>query len=179
MTAADRPGGLTAMAVINAVLSCLYAIASLASLMTLLVVHPQPGDAPGAHPAGTVTVTPAAGTSTTDPDGPGADSVQADAPHPHHFRHHGPVSRTEQALGLVKCVLCAVLLAISAVGYLRLQRLNGRYVGSLYALVAMLFFVAEHHLSHQPLAITGLIALIYPVLTLVYVNTTFRGDLVQ
>jgi len=178
MAAAERPGGLTALAVINVVLSCIFALASLATLVALLVVHPLPVEPHAERPAGTV-VDPGADQSPgSGLAAPGADAAPPVAPHPHHFRHRGPESRAELGLGFVDEILCAILLAISAVGYLRLQRVAGRYVGSLYGVVAVLFFIVEHHISHQPLGITGLIALIYPVLTLIYVNTTFRNDLV-
>jgi len=180
MAAAERPGGLTALAVINVVLCCIFALASLAALVTLLVVHAVSEEPAAGHPAGSVVVSgadEAPGSSLAAPDAgtaPDAPSAQT----PHHFRHHWPVSRAELGLEFVDSVLCAVLLAISAVGYLRMQRIAGRYVGSLYGVVALLFFAVEHHISHQPLGVTGLIALIYPVLTLIYVNTTFRNDLV-
>jgi len=182
MAAVERPGGLTALAVINVVLCCIFALASLATLVALLVIHPVAVGSAAEHPSDTV-VTPGAdeapGSGLTAPDaGAAPGDAHAQSPHPHHFRHHGPVSRAELGLGFVDSVLCAVLLAISAVGYLRMQRIAGRYVGSLYGVVALLFFAVEHHISHQPLGVTGLIALIYPVLTLIYVNTTFRNDLV-
>ncbi len=71
----------------------------------------------------------------------------------------------------------------SGIGYLKQKRGLGRYVGTTYAVVS----IASHLLSGlmMPAESGGgftlgtIIGLIYPVLTLILLNTTFKEDLVN
>ena len=74
--------------------------------------------------------------------------------------------------------LSAALLIVSGIGYLQQKRVLGRYFGSFYGVTSL----ANNGLSlaggaeFSPFTIVGLI---YPVLTLIMVNTTFKDDLVN
>jgi len=74
--------------------------------------------------------------------------------------------------------LSAALLIVSGIGYLLQKRVLGRYMGSFYGITS---------LASNGLGLAGgaefsfftIIGLIYPVLTLIMVNTTFKDDLVN
>ena len=78
----------------------------------------------------------------------------------------------------VLTALSAALLIVSGIGYLQQKRVLGRYFGSFYGVTSL----ANNGLSlaggaeFSPFTIVGLI---YPVLTLIMVNTTFKDDLVN
>jgi hypothetical protein len=74
-------------------------------------------------------------------------------------------------------LLTAVLLIVSAVGYMGQKRFLGRVLGNAYAVVALLSTGLT--LTHAEFDGGTLIGLVYPVLTLVLINTTFRDDLVS
>jgi len=110
-----------------------------------------------------------------------------------HHRHRRPLLTPEQmaqarisyAVSTVSYLLCSALLLFSGIGYLRQMKVLGRYVGTIYAVVALVSLVAEHltdvqilggHRSHG-LGIKTMIQGIYPVLTLILLNTVFKDDL--
>jgi hypothetical protein len=66
----------------------------------------------------------------------------------------------------------------SGFGYLRQKRFLGRIVGNAFALLAIaahvLFVVASREIYLQTI-----ISILYPLLTLLLINTTFREDLVN
>ena len=76
-----------------------------------------------------------------------------------------------------------VLLLLSGIGYLQQKRVMGRVLGNAYAV----FSIGSGVVSALVLApelgggftLGSLIGFVYPVLTLVLVNTVFRDDLVQ
>lgn len=70
------------------------------------------------------------------------------------------------------------LLITSAVGYLGQKRFLGRSLGTAYAVVAVLGSVVGLA-TGQPFGISTVIGLVYPVLTLILLNTTFKDDLVN
>lgn len=72
----------------------------------------------------------------------------------------------------------AFLLIASGVGYLQMKRVLGRVLGNVYALLAIAY-VAVILAVGQPFGIGTIIGLIYPVLTLALLNTTFREDFVN
>ena len=74
----------------------------------------------------------------------------------------------------------AFLLIASGVGYLKLNRVWGRLLGSVGALVWMGGTVAVTVLvADVPGGEFALFTLIYPVVTLILLNTTFREDFVR
>ena len=73
-----------------------------------------------------------------------------------------------------------VLLFLSGIGYLKQKKVLGRILGSSYAvlgisstIISALIFPPE---SYGGFRITTMIDLIYPVLTLILLNTTFKED---
>jgi len=139
MSRDKRPGGLTALAVLNFVfggfgvlgLLALWAIISMADAMT-------------------------AGAASADAGG-GAGML------------YGMLALSS---------LSVALLITSAVGYLGQKKFLGRSMGTAYAVVAVLGSVLSLA-SGQPFAIGTVIGLVYPVLTLILLNTTFKDDLVN
>lgn len=77
--------------------------------------------------------------------------------------------------------LCVVMLFIAAIGYFKMKRVLGRYMGNAYALLS-LFLVALSSFSAPKMSGSdfGLIlGLVLPVLTLLLVNVTFKDDLIR
>jgi hypothetical protein len=78
-------------------------------------------------------------------------------------------------------LLSGVLLLLSGIGYLRQKKVLGRTVGNVYAILAVLGSMVSVFLFRTELGggfhIGTIIGLIYPVLTLVLLNTTFKDDL--
>ena len=79
------------------------------------------------------------------------------------------------ALGLAE----VTLLTISGIGYLKQKRFMGRHMANLYSLVAMSNVGISIFTGPQGLKFLSLFGIIYPVLTLIFVNTVFRDDLVN
>ena len=74
-----------------------------------------------------------------------------------------------------------VLLLLSGIGYLKQKKFLGRTMGNIYAVTAIVGSVFSGMLFASELGggfnIGTIINLIYPVLTLILLNTTFRDDL--
>ena len=85
----------------------------------------------------------------------------------------------------VACIsfVTAVLLIASGVGYLKLKKFLGRTLGNAYAIISVIYAVLSAMLL--PVALGGgfnimaIVGLIYPVLTLILLNTTFKEDFVN
>jgi hypothetical protein len=71
------------------------------------------------------------------------------------------------------------LLIASGVGYLKQKRGLGRGVGNAYAIVSLVSKVIALITIHNSFGIGVIIGLVYPVLTLILLNTTFKDDLVN
>lgn len=76
-------------------------------------------------------------------------------------------------------VVSAGLLIASGVGYIKQSRTVGRMLGNAYAAFSILLSAAELSLGTNDFGIGTLLGLIYPVLTLFLINTTFKDDLVN
>ena len=78
-------------------------------------------------------------------------------------------------------ILSSVLLLLAGIGYLKQKKFLGRTVGSTYAVIAIVTSVVSGTMFASELGggfnIGTMIGLIYPVLTLILLNTTFREDL--
>ncbi len=123
-----RPGGLTALAILNFVCSGFW---------------------------GLVFVGPAARLMTTDPSAKGASTI---------------------ALAALIAAVTGLLIT-SGMGYLGMKRVLGRLLGNACALASL---AAISLLTVGPgFGIVTMILLVYPLFTLVVVNTTFKDDLVQ
>ncbi len=75
-----------------------------------------------------------------------------------------------------------VLLVLAGVGYLRMKRVMGRWLGSAEAVYSLLFFgyVLSYTLGEgNPFMFSTLQQLIYPGITLVLLNLVFRENLVN
>lgn len=147
MSTNKRPGGLTALAVLNFVFAGL-GLLSVLGLVALLQF---------------------------------ADTLKADASPQDAavFQAFQDMGMGVWALLLVSSVLTDALLIIAGVGYLK-QRAWGRRFGNIYAVIAIGSSVASALL--MPAAVGGgfnigtIIGLVYPVLTVILLNTTFKDD---
>jgi len=78
-------------------------------------------------------------------------------------------------------IISSVLLLLSGIGYLKQKKLLGRMMGNAYAVINTVSSVITGIMFAPELGggfnIGTIIGLIYPVLTLVLINTTFRDDL--
>jgi len=74
-----------------------------------------------------------------------------------------------------------VLLLLSGIGYLKQKKFLGRTIGNIYAVITIVSSVISGLKFASELGggfnIGSIINLIYPVLTLILINTTFRDDL--
>jgi hypothetical protein len=137
MAEGKRPGGLTALAVLNFVFAGLGILALLALLALVGAVDKAASDSGGHLGAGMVYLL--------------------------------------IAFGLLRM---ALLLA-SGVGYLGQKRKLGRTFGNAYGVLGLIDTVLGIALVSGSTGIGTIIGLIYPVLTLILINTTFKDDLVN
>jgi len=195
-----RPGGLTALAVFNFVfgaLNCLNVLVTIAliALVAAMDLDKEKTDEPESVPAAE---------STEDRAEPGsapaAESTEDAEPSPEHaeekqkpkgFREAVAEAWAQIGFGIGLLVLLALsqaalasLQITSGVGYLRQKKFLGRVLGNAYALLSIGTTIFE--LSVQPDNMLGggfnlmaLFAVIYPVLTLILLNTTFKDDFVN
>jgi len=81
----------------------------------------------------------------------------------------------------VLSIISSVLLLLSGIGYLKQKKILGRMMGNTYAVVAIVSSVISGMMFAPELGggfnIGHLIGLIYPIITLILLNTTFRDDL--
>jgi len=150
MNEGKRPGGLTALAVINFIFSGLGFI----QLLSLAAFFALRGKIP------------------TD-DMQEAQKAQIEA---------------LQDLGLpvfififALTIISSVLLLLSGIGYLKQKKFLGRMMGNTYAVIAIVSSVISGIMFAPELGggfnIGSMIGLIYPIITLILLNTTFKDDL--
>ena len=150
MNHGKRPGGLTAMAVINFVFGGFGALGFLGLIVFLLIL------------TGTVT---------------NEDTQKVKES----FEEAG-LGAGFLAFLLSVQLLAVVLLITSGVGYLKQKRVLGRYLGNTYALVSISVNLISALMmpgESGGFNLGTVIGLIYPVLTLFMLNTTFKEDLVN
>ncbi len=146
MAEGKRPGGLTALAVLNFVFGGLSAIGILGLVALVAVVDAATGgEVSGAAAEGLV---------------------------------EAGVSGVNLLVLIVLSIASCVLLIISGVGYIKQKRVMGRTMGSIYGILALVSTVFTL-VSGGDFKLGEIIGLIYPVLTLIMVNTTFKDDLVN
>ena len=84
---------------------------------------------------------------------------------------------------LILSLLGTILMIASGVGYLQQKKFLGRTLGSAYALLSILQALISGMLLAEEagggFGLTTLVGLIYPVLTLILLNTTFKEDFVR
>lgn len=74
------------------------------------------------------------------------------------------------------------LMIVAAIGYLKLKRILGRWVGTGEAVFSLVYFAAMVIYVQSmglPFALGNLSTLVYPCLTLVLLNVVFRENLVH
>ncbi len=146
MAEGKRPGGLTALAVINFVFSAFSGLGFLGMFVFLAMMK----------------------TIETTEGQAGEDARRA-------------IDETGGydwiiASGVVNALM-AVLLLISGIGYLKQKRVMGRMIGSGAAVINLLFSLA--FIATVGMQFAMLVGFVYPVLTLILLNTTFKDDLIN
>lgn len=148
MTEGKRPGGLTALAIINFILCG----ASLLSLATFALIGKVPTE-----------------------EMEEAQRAQIEA-----FKNMEP---STLILLFGSTLVTGVLLLLAGIGYLKQKRFLGRILGSTYAVAAIISSIMGALMMPPELEggfnLGTLIGLVYPILTLILVNTTFKDDLVN
>ena len=149
MTEGKRPGGLTALAVLNFV----FAGWSLVGMIGLVVFFTLIGKIP-----------------TENMDENARMQIEA-------LQDMGlPTLVLIFALAVVSCIL----LFLSGIGYLKQKKFLGRKLGSVYGILAIISSIVSGLMFDTELGggfnIGTIIGLIYPVLTLILLNTTFKED---
>ena len=150
MNQENRPGGLTALAVINFVFSGwgMLGLLFLAGFFALIGMIP---------------------TDQMDE----TQRMQIEA-----FQNMGiPVFIVIFILSLVS----NVLLLLSGIGYIKQKKIMGRWLGNAYGIISIVSSVISGFLFPSDIGggfnIMAIVGLIYPVLTLILLNTTFKDDL--
>ena len=156
MSEGKRPGGLTALAVLNFVFGGFGVIGILALWAVYALVTA----------AAKTVVTAAAGTA-------GAQDVANAA---------NAINQQSGALILISLILLVVsvtLLIVSGVGYLGQKKFIGQRLGSIYGIVSIAQTVLSILFLKSGFGIGTIIGLTYPILTLVLLNNTFKDDFVN
>ena len=151
MSDESRPGGLTALAVLNFVFGGLGVLGALglAALLPMLAAG-----APG----------------LSDQQRAELDALNT-------------LGSAPFLLAVGSSAIGGVLLIVSGIGYLQQKRVLGRVLGNVYALFAII--TAIPMALWLPVQIGGgfnistILNFLYPVLTLVLVNVTFKEDLIR
>jgi hypothetical protein len=150
MSEGKRPGGLTALAVLNFIFGGFAMLGVLAMAALLGVASAVEGQ-------------------DTEEARKVAEAME----------QAGPLFLVALVLSLVS----GVLLIASGVGYIQQKRFLGRTVGSIYAGLSILGSLVSSAMLSPELGggfnIGTIVGLIYPVLTLILLNGTFKHDLVR
>jgi hypothetical protein len=152
MNEEKRPGGLTALAVINFIFSGFGFLQLLGLAAFFAFVGKIPTD-----------------------DMQEAQKAQIEA-----FQNLGlPVFIFIFALTIIS----SVLLLLSGIGYLKQKKFLGRMIGNIYAVISIVSSVISGMMFARELgggfSIATMIGLVYPIITLILLNTTFKADLVN
>jgi len=158
MQEGTRPGGLTALAVLNFVFGGINLLAFAGALMVVAKPEIVPLEAYEVQREEPDEAQRAADRETL------REQVQRGA-----------------RLGLLNGLL-ATLQVVAGIGYLQQRRVLGRYVGNAYAvfslaLTAFVVATIPRNLPGSGFTPLVLLDLIYPIVTLALLNTTFRDDL--
>jgi hypothetical protein len=145
MAEGKRPGGLTALAVLNFVFGGLGAL-GLLGLIALIAVTKKAIEA--------------------------AESLGGAA------KYEGPSMMSIYIIILLG-IVSTILMIMSGVGYLKQKRFLGRTLGNGYAVTSIASTVVSVFMAKQGFGVFAIIGLIYPVLTLILINGTFKDDLVN
>ncbi len=154
MSDGKRPGGLTALAVLNFVFGGVNALGALGMAAILAVM------------------------GMAAKSGEGGDAAMKNLAH-----KWEEVGMGIFYLLLLMMAVSAFLLIASGVGYLKQKKTLGRTLGSAYAVLAIVTSAISMALSPVEagggFSIGTIVGLIYPVLTLVLLNGTFKHDFIH
>lgn len=148
----DRPGVLTALAVINFIFAALSILGILGTLFTKNFVSNMPMDQLSESQAAQIV------------------ALQ---------------NMSGSVLAVIICtsIIFFLLLLLSGIGYLKMKRVLGRILGSVYGTAAVIYSILSTVVFTEEFGksfgIMSIIGLIYPVLTLILINTVYKDDLVH
>jgi hypothetical protein len=91
----------------------------------------------------------------------------------------GGVSKGAVYAALILGVVRMGILLAAGVGYLKMKKFLGRTLGNVYAILAIGDTVLGLAILKTGFGVGAIIGLVYPVLTLILINTTFKDDLVN
>jgi hypothetical protein len=164
-----RPGGLTALAVINFVWAALELMSGAGQLA-----------APALMP---MAIAEAERAASRETDAPKREKLEMDLQHAKDAQRVMQQHREVLMLRGSVFVLLGILLIISGIGYLKLRRFLGRNVGLAYATLAVAWGIAEilyvQKQTDESPGIFSLIAFIVPAVTFFALLVTFRDDFVN
>ena len=163
MTEGRRPGGLTALAVLNFVGGGLDLIMLLWALSVFAALRFEAQPPPEPSPS-------------SEQSKPAEDPMQQLRKAGAQYREAG---FTERGVGvrLISEPLLAVLLILTGIGYLGQKRVMGRILGTVYAIVSLAATGLLYYFGPRAgWGILLMVGAIYPLLTLILLNTTFRED---
>jgi len=149
MNEGKRPGGLTALAVLNFIFSGwgLLSMAGMAVFLTLMDKIP-----------------------TEDMDEQARTQIEV----------MQEMGISILVLILVLSLVSCTLLLLSGIGYLKQKKFLGRTLGSAYGIITIISSIVSGLMFEAELGggfnIGTIIGLIYPALTLILLNTTFKED---
>lgn len=150
MDEGKRPGGLTALAVINFIFSGWGLIGLIGLAATFAFIGMMPTD-----------------------EMPEEQRAQIEA-----FQNMGT---SVFVMIFVLTIISSVLLLLSGIGYLKQKKFLGRMMGNAYAVITIVSSIVSAMMFATEFGggfnIGTIIGLIYPVLTLILINTTFKDDL--
>lgn len=155
MTEGKRPGGLTALAVLNFVFGGFNALVVLGFLALLALLA-------GAKAAG--------------------DSTAGEAKKVAEALEHAPLGMFYLYVALALVAMNTLLLIASGVGYIQQKKFLGRALGNCYGGLAVVYALIGLWLPKDAgggFGIMTIVGLIYPVLTLILLNSTFKEDFIH
>jgi hypothetical protein len=147
----DRPGGLTALAVINFIFAAISALGILMTFISRSLISSMPMDQMSEAQIAQLTV------------------VQ---------------NMSGTTLAIIACVstISFLLLLFSGIGYLKQKKVMGRVLGSSYGVLSIIYSIISTMIFSgafgKSFGIMAIIGLIYPVLTLILLNTVYKDDLI-
>ena len=149
MNEEKRPGGLTALAVINFILSAVGFL----SLLGMVALFAFMGR---------------------------ADTERMTEAQKTQFEAFQNIGVSTWVLIVALSIVSNILLLVSGIGYLKQKKILGRMVGNAYAVLSIVSSVATGFMFAPEIGggfnIMTMVGLIYPVVTLILLNTTFRDD---
>lgn len=144
-----RPGGLTALAVINFILGGFGIISSALSFLSMSMI-------------GNVS-------TTGMPEAAKAKIEALQKIDPSLF-----------AIMIGMSIISAMLLFLSGIGYIKQKRVLGRIMGNIYGFYGIVSVIVSYLIIPKELSghgIWSIVGIIYPTLTLILLDTSFKNDL--